>query len=120
MSHMCAICSKGSAPFGLFDPLDPIGQRRHTWFCSNAHQRLWLRLIKLEEDILVTLNALECKAIEQALPSVGHHVATSQIGDRSINQLTKEEVLGLIANCVKSYQTKLYDLTEEDGPPLPA
>lgn len=68
----------------------------------------------------VTLNALECKAIEQALPALGKYVADTKIGARAIDQLSREEVLGFMANCVKAYQAKLYDLTEADGPPLPS
>ena len=69
---------------------------------------------------MITLNAIECKAIEQTLPFVGQHVAEKQIGDWPTNELTKDEVLCFIASCVKGYQTKLHDLNEEDGPPLPS
>lgn len=118
MSGLCAICSKGSAPFGLFDPLKPIGARSYTWFCRPEHQMLWLFLEEEGIDRVSKLTAIECKAIEAILPAVGQYVVDKSIGKKPINDLGRDDVLGLIASCVRSFQDKMEEITSEDGPPF--
>lgn len=60
----------------------------------------------------------EIQAIEQALPSVGQHVASTGIGAKAFNDLTKEEALGLVANCVKAFRVELEKVFDANDVPF--
>lgn len=49
----------------------------------------------------------EIAAIENALPAVGQHVVAADIGSKAFNDLTKEEALGLVANCIRAFRVEL-------------
>ena len=60
----------------------------------------------------------EIQAIEQSLPAIGQHVATSGIGGKAFNDLTKDEALGLVANCVKAFRIELDKVFDENDIPF--
>lgn len=60
----------------------------------------------------------EIQAIEQALPAVGQHVASTGIGAKAFNDLTKEEALGLVANCVKAFRVELEKVFDANDVPF--
>lgn len=60
----------------------------------------------------------EIQAIQQALPAVGQHVAATGIGGKSFNDLTKDEALGLVANCVKAFRVELEKVFAENDIPF--
>ena len=69
---------------------------------------------------MATLAAIECKAIEACLKTVGQHVVDKDIGEKPINDLGRDDVLGLIAACVRSFQDKMEEITSDGGPPFDA
>lgn len=60
----------------------------------------------------------EIQAIQQALPAVGQHVATAGLGGKTFNDLTKDEALGLVANCVKAFRVELEKIFEYQDIPF--
>lgn len=60
----------------------------------------------------------EIQAIEQTLPAVGQHVASSGIGGKAFNDLTKDEALGLVATCVKAFRVELEKVFEANDIPF--
>lgn len=60
----------------------------------------------------------EIQAIEQSLPAIGQHVAATGIGAKAFNDLTKDEVLGLIATSIKTFRVELEKVFDENDVPF--
>lgn len=60
----------------------------------------------------------EIMAIEQSLPDVGKHVAATGIGTKPFNDLTRDEALGLVAACVKTFRVELDKVFDDQDIPF--
>lgn len=65
----------------------------------------------------MSLIPAEIMAIEQSLPAVGQHVASTGIGKKTFNDLTRDEALGLVAVCVKTFRVKLEEVFDAKDMP---
>lgn len=66
----------------------------------------------------MSLIPAEIMAIEQSLPAVGQHVASTGIGAKAFNDLTRDEALGLVAACVKTFRVKLEEVFDDQDIPF--
>lgn len=66
----------------------------------------------------MSLIPAEIMAIEQSLPAVGQHVASTGIGNKTFNDLTRDEALGLVATCVKTFRVKLEEVFDDQDIPF--
>lgn len=60
----------------------------------------------------------EIQAIEQSLPAIGQHVAQAGIGAKAFNDLSKDEVLGLIATSIKTFRVELEKVFDANDVPF--
>lgn len=60
----------------------------------------------------------EIQAIEQSLPAIGQHVAQTGIGAKAFNDLSKDEVLGLIATSIKTFRVELEKVFDANDVPF--
>ncbi len=61
------------------------------------------------------LTEMEQEAVIATLPGLGAYVAG--IGsDKGLADYSRDEVLGLIATCVKEFRTQLHDIIGEEVP----
>ena len=60
----------------------------------------------------------EIRAVQGTLPAVGQHVASSGIGAKAFNDLTKDEALALVAATVRGFRGALNEIYDEDEIPF--
>lgn len=64
----------------------------------------------------MTFSETEVRAIEKMLPDMGQYVARSGIMEKPFKDCSKEEILGLFANTIKTFRAAF---SEELGPDCP-
>lgn len=64
----------------------------------------------------MTFNNDEIEAIKGTLPALGQHVATAGIGGKAFNDLTRDEVLGLVAATVSGFRESFDAVLGSDVP----
>lgn len=109
MSGYCAICTK-KGPIGWVNPHVPDDMKRHVWFCSIQHERMWKKMNTTE------LNHCEIAAIEKILPAIGQSMANRGTSEKRFVDMTKPEVCGLIADIVRNFRRQLDIENETDIP----
>lgn len=68
-------------------------------FCGRACLKAW--------EAKVSLSNYEIEAIQSMLPAMGEFVASSGIGGKTFNDLSRDEICGLFATTVKTFRAEL-------------
>lgn len=55
----------------------------------------------------------EIKAIEGSLPALGQHVVENGIGTKAFNDLSRDEVLALIAASIRGFREEFNDMMSD-------
>ena len=113
---LCAVCTSPTQGFGWFDPRLPRPQRIRFWFCSMDCQaaftlkaRKGLKMVDFTEEET------------QALPAVMRALAPEmeRIGwDRSLGQLTRNEMHRLIVTIVAAFRAEMADIASQSEIPF--
>lgn len=77
-------------------------------FCGRACFKSW--------EAKVSFSKTEVEAIEKMLPVMGEYVAASGIMDKPFKDCSKDEILGLFANTVKTFRTTFQEVLGSDVP----
>lgn len=64
----------------------------------------------------MTFSETEIEAIEKMLPAMGQYVATAGIADKPFNACSRDEILALFANTVKTFRVTFQDVLGDDVP----
>lgn len=59
----------------------------------------------------------EIQAVQESLPELGEHVVKAEIGTKAFNDLSKDEVLGLVAATIKAFRKSLEAVYEKNDVP---
>lgn len=68
-------------------------------FCGRACLKAW--------EAQVSFTQYEIQAVEAMLPTMGEYVAASGIGGKAFNDLSRDEVCGLLATTIKTFRAEL-------------
>lgn len=60
----------------------------------------------------------EIEAVQASLPAVGQHVAEAGIGTKAFNDLSKDEVLALVAKTVVAFRKASAEILDEQDIPF--
>ncbi len=64
----------------------------------------------------MSFSQMEVQAIEKMLPAMGAYVADKGIMDKSFQDCTRDEILGLFAATVRAFRTELHALCDDEVP----
>ena len=115
---MCPLCWRAGGPWGWMDTNEQVGRRKLVKFCSRDHRERWIefrrRIGAMKAE--VQLEKIEADAIEASLGEVGAYVVRAGIGDKTFNDLSRDDVLGLMAKIVRAYRASLEQGPEHEIP----
>lgn len=90
--------------WGYFDPT----RQREYKFCSRACRGRWGSGVTYSQD--------EIAAFEQMLPALGAKVAEQGIGEKTFNELSREEALAFAAATVRTFREAFAEVIGSDVP----